>query len=287
MIQGPSSASEPRAAASLILLRDSTTGPEILLLKRHGLSDAFGEAFVFPGGKLDAADACFDTSLLDESPDSLQRRLAEETCDSTTAAGLFVAAIREACEECGVLLAHVHDPSIGESVRSRLRIGDSFAGSIAALGVSLAVSELVPWSRWITPVGVRVKRFDARFFIARAPRGVIGRHDGRETTESVWLCPRAALQRYVDNAIQLAPTQIMTLNHLARFPDVAAALEEAARRPPFLVQPAVHVTSTATLLCFPGDVFHPVSHRAMPGPTRLAIRDKRYIPEAGLDVLLS
>src|SRR5262245_10509124 len=102
----PTARDEPRPAASLMLLRDGPAGPEALMLKRSGLSDAFGEAYVFPGGKLDGADAALDaTTFLDEIPASLQVRLGEPETNTSTAAGLFVAAIREACEECGVLLA--------------------------------------------------------------------------------------------------------------------------------------------------------------------------------------
>src|SRR5689334_10571751 len=91
----PAPATAPRAAATLILLRDGAGGPEVLMLKRHGLSDAFGEAFVFPGGKVDAADGVLDAALLDEPPASLHARLAEPDVDAAAAAGMFVAAIRE------------------------------------------------------------------------------------------------------------------------------------------------------------------------------------------------
>ena len=46
----------PRDAATVVLLRDGASGLEVFLMKRSGLSDAFGEAYVFPGGKLDAHD---------------------------------------------------------------------------------------------------------------------------------------------------------------------------------------------------------------------------------------
>jgi 8-oxo-dGTP pyrophosphatase MutT (NUDIX family) len=279
-------ASEPRAASTLMLLRDGSQGPEVLLLKRHGLSDVLGEAFVFPGGKLDRADREFDPSLLDESPAALQRRLAEATCEQATAAGLFVAAIREACEESGILMARDTDESLCQRVTSRLRVGESFSRTIAEFDIRLAASELIPWSRWITPVSqLQAKRYDTRFFIARAPRDVAARHDGRETTEAIWQTPRETLRRYAVKAIQLAPPQIMTLAHLARHDDVASVLNEATSRPPFLVQPEVHSAAEHVFLCFPGDEAHTVTQRAMPGPSRLTVREKRYAPEQGFDAL--
>ena len=41
---------EPRAAATLILLRDTADGPEVLLVKRNPEQSFMGGAWVFPGG---------------------------------------------------------------------------------------------------------------------------------------------------------------------------------------------------------------------------------------------
>ena len=49
-------AAPPRDAATVVILRDGPQGPEVFLVKRHGLSDVLGGAYVFPGGKMDAAD---------------------------------------------------------------------------------------------------------------------------------------------------------------------------------------------------------------------------------------
>lgn len=47
----------PRAAATVVLLRDSTAGPEVLLLRRNAQASNMAGVYVFPGGKLDADDA--------------------------------------------------------------------------------------------------------------------------------------------------------------------------------------------------------------------------------------
>jgi 8-oxo-dGTP pyrophosphatase MutT (NUDIX family) len=280
-------AEQPRPAATLVLLRDSSAGAEVLLLKRHGLSDVLGEAFVFPGGKLDRADCELDAALfLDASPAALEGRLGESGCDQATAVGLFVAAIREACEESGILMASGVSDAQREEVTSRLRAGAPFGQTIAKHDVRLAASEVLAWSRWITPVSsLQARRYDTRFFVARAPPDALARHDGRETTEAVWLRPRDALERYAARAIQLAPPQIMTLAQLTRYGDVASILDEARRRPPFLVEPEVHSIAEGMVLCFPGDVFHSLRERVMPGPSRLIVRDKRYEPEEGFGAL--
>jgi hypothetical protein len=96
----------------------------------------------------------------------------------------------------------------------------------------LATLDMAPWSRWITPVvpsmtNMANSRFDTRFFVAVLPAGQTALHDGHENTESVWLAPREALQRYWDGTITLAPPQIMSLAHLSRHADTASVLHAA------------------------------------------------------------
>lgn len=278
----------PKAAATLILVRDGARGPEVLMLKRHGLSDVLGEAHVFPGGKVDAADVSDQAlALMEESPDTLCRRLAEPECDQRLAAALFFAAIREAIEESSILMAVDATLAQREQALAQVRGGAPFQQVLEALRITLATSQLVPWSRWITPVAstLQVKRFDARFFVARAPTEAVALHDGHETTEAVWMTARDALERNWQREISLAPPQIMTLLHMARHGDVEAILQDARQRAPFLIEPLVLKTEQGVNLCFPGDASHPVSERRMPGPMRLTIRDKRYEPEGGFDAL--
>ena len=96
----------PRPAATVVMLRDGDSGLEVFLLKRHGLSDVLGGAYVFPGGKVDRFDAELDMDAhLDQPPQALHAALNEPALDALTAAGLYVAALREAFEECGVRFA--------------------------------------------------------------------------------------------------------------------------------------------------------------------------------------
>lgn len=276
----------PKAAATLVLVRDGASGPEVLLLKRHGLSDVLGEAHVFPGGKVDSGDISDAAlALLEEPPRALSRRLGEPDCDDRLAAALFVAAIREAVEESSILMAVDPSPGQCEEALAQLRAGRPFLGVLEYLRITLATSQLAPWSRWVTPNSpqLQAKRFDARFFVARAPTEAIALHDGHETTEAVWMTPRLALERNWRREISLAPPQIMTLAHMARHVDVQGILDDARQRVPYLIEPAVVKTPVGMSLCYPGDPSHPVAQRRMPGPLRLAIRDKRYEPEEGFD----
>jgi 8-oxo-dGTP pyrophosphatase MutT (NUDIX family) len=49
-LRGPGEVTEARQAASLILLRDSPEGPEVLLVQRNPEQRFMGGAWVFPGG---------------------------------------------------------------------------------------------------------------------------------------------------------------------------------------------------------------------------------------------
>lgn len=277
-----------RAAATVVMLRDAPGGLEVFLIRRHGLSDVLGGAYVFPGGKVDSNDALPDlTSHLDQPPEQLHSVLGEPDLDALAAAGLYVAALREAFEETGVLFARGADSALAAQAAALLREGRAFDEVVSMLALRLNASGLTPWSRWITPrvPSMQTKRFDTRFFVAAVPPGQQATHDNHEATESAWLTPRAALQQYWDRGIQLAPPQIMSLAHLAHHASVASVLEQARSRRPPLIQPEHFDQDGMRVLCYPGDECHPVAERALPGPTRLQFRDRRFEPLGGFDAL--
>ncbi|MBC7918447.1 MAG: NUDIX hydrolase [Rhodoferax sp.] len=271
----------PRDAATVVLLRDGADGLEVFLMKRSGLSDTFGEAYVFPGGKLDAHDQSpAALAALDMHMDQLAQQLGEPELEGTVAAGLHVAALREMFEEAGVLLAQGNSRPAGPTP-------DDWQAWIATQGTQLQASQLVPWSRWITPrmAALSKKRFDTRFFLALAPRDQIASHDNFETTASVWLTPKEALHRFDRDEIEMAPPQIMSLAHLARYARAADAVHAARQQLPPCICPENFSENGEVILCYPGDPMHSVPERALPGPTRLTIRNKRFFPEGGLESL--
>jgi 8-oxo-dGTP pyrophosphatase MutT (NUDIX family) len=279
-----------RAAASVVMLRDAPAGLEVFLVKRHGLSDVLGGAYVFPGGKVDAEDARLDMAAhLDAPPAALHAALGEPELGEIDAAAIYVAALREAFEESGVLYAHGGNARAAAVAAALLREGRAFDEVLATMSLRLHTASLQPWSRWITPrVGAVVrKRFDTRFFLARVPEGQIATHDDHEATESVWLAPRVALEQYRDAAIELAPPQIMSLAHLARHPSVESALAQARLRKPPLVLPEAFEHDGERVVCYPGDERHSVHERALPGPTRLHYRNRRFEPAEGFEALFS
>lgn len=271
----------PRDASTVLLLRDGGNGLEVFLMKRSGLSDTFGESYVFPGGKLDTHDSSpVALAALDEPAAALHQRLGEPECDESLAAGLYVAALRELFEEAGVLLSQGSERPVS------LHSAD-WQTWLVQPETRLAASALVPWSRWITPhmAALSKKRFDTRFFLALAPTDQVARHDNFETTASVWLTPVEALTRYHRGDIEMAPPQIMSLGHLARFSSAAEVLGSARAQLPARILPENFEEDGTVILSYPGDPLHSVPERALPGPTRLLVRNKRFVPEGPLDSL--
>ena len=274
-----------RAAATVIMLRDAPGGPEVFLMKRHRLSDVLGGAYVFPGGKVDALDAALDTGRLDQPLARLHTGLNEPGIDERTAASFYVAALRETFEEAGVLFAQGPQGQAPDAARAAalLREGQGFNAMLAQTGLRLHTRCLMPWSRWITPTSPSVmnKRFDTRFFVASVPEGQVAVHDDHETTESVWLPPRAALVQYWAGQIEMAPPQVMSLAHLSRYGAVEAVFAAARSQLPPVIEPAPFDQDGVRVICYPGDARHPVAVPAMPGPTRLYYRNKRFEPQDG------
>jgi 8-oxo-dGTP pyrophosphatase MutT (NUDIX family) len=287
----------PRASATVVLLRlEPQKGLQVFLLRRHTASAVLGGAYVFPGGKLDEADCAPDLhACLDSSPQALHSALGEPDLSPHTAAGLYVAAVREALEECGVLFARLgphealaHDAQQRQQWQQALHGGQGFADVLHGAGLRVDTQHLAPWSRWITPMqpSVSNKRFDTRFFVALLPEGQHPIHDNIEAIDSLWLSPREALERYWAGDLPLAPPQIMTLVSLLPHADTASVLQAAKRQSPPLILPEAFDEEGVRVLCYPGDPRHSVAQRAMRGPTRLRFVAGRFEPITGFEEFL-
>ncbi len=224
----------PVPAATILLVRDGSKGLEVFMVKRHHQIDFATGALVFPGGKVAKGD--FDPELgsnMDGAgawPGQMRAFVA--------------AAIREAFEEAGILLAR--DATAGrlvdearlmglEPYRHPLEKGEiGLRDFVTREDLHLACDLLVHFAHWITPK-MMPKRFDTHFFIALAPHGHIGRHDGRESVDSVWLSPdEAVADRKRWNII--FPTKL-NLMKLAQSKTVDEALAAARAAPPLTVEP--------------------------------------------------
>ncbi|HEY6821648.1 MAG TPA: MBL fold metallo-hydrolase [Burkholderiales bacterium] len=221
----------PRPAATLILLRDSGAGPEVLMLQRTQSAVFLGGAYVFPGGSLDPQDA----------EAGLQRRVlgltdAEASARLSVASGglaYYVAAIRECFEEAGVLLAcdKGGTPVPAARAESLLRFRKSdFRGFLESEELYLPAHALAYYGHWITAPG-RSRRFDTRFFVALAPDGQVGSHDAGETVHDIWIRPQEALERGERGEIELVFATRHTLKDLGRFAKREEAFQYAASLP--------------------------------------------------------
>ena len=140
-------------------------------MRRPGGSDFAPDAYVFPGGSVHAEDVHFGQELR-------------------------AAAARELFEEMGVLLARSGTRFAGdedsERLRHRLDQGAGWAAALRSLDLVLALDELAPFARWITPERLR-RRFDTTFYVTAMPDGQTVHAHAGEVAGWEWVEPRSAL----------------------------------------------------------------------------------------------
>ena len=218
-----------RDGATVMLVRDGDHAErplEVFMLRRHPRT-AFGSVHVFPGGVVDASDAVADL-------DGLCPGLTD--ADASAVLGMahggrafWVAAIREAFEEAGVLLARGpdgeplrldHDPAVEarfDRHRRAVHAGDrALLEVLLSEALVLAADQVHYFSHWITPEG-EPKRFDTRFFLARAPEGQAYVHDDDELIGSEWVRPADALARQRAGQFAMIEPTIVSLQDIGRF----------------------------------------------------------------------
>jgi 8-oxo-dGTP pyrophosphatase MutT (NUDIX family) len=284
-----------REAATVILVRDTPAGAggvegelEVFAVERNKATRFMGGNIVFPGGKLDEGDAAESWKELTTEPvvwphDVADGDLADAGQRATSARALAICACRETLEEAGLFLVDgtVDDAAIAE-LRTRFDAEpDAIAIYLRAHHLRLALDRLIPFARWITPTA-EPRRFDTRFFLARAPEGQSGVHDERETVSSLWVHPSTLLARFHENEVQLAPPTYRALELLASARTVAAA--EAMARASVLrpICPEVKQIGddrSTLVLTLPGDPLHSVQEIRSTGATRFVQQDKRWVPQ--------
>ncbi|MDA1117312.1 MAG: MBL fold metallo-hydrolase [Proteobacteria bacterium] len=222
-----------RPAATVLLLRDGSLGPEAFLLQRTKSAAFLAGAHVFPGGALDKTDQ--DIRVLRRvaglSDAEANARLGVEV----GGLGYWVAAVRECFEEAGILLAEGENGRPVDAARAAqlahyraaLHAGKlTFADFLERERLLLRAGDLAYFGHWITAPG-RARRFDTRFFLALAPAQQAGSHDGSELISSLWLRPQEAIEREGRGEMELVFATKNTLADLTRFARARDALEHA------------------------------------------------------------
>lgn len=229
---------EAKPAATVLLARDSGDGIEVFLVKRHHKIDFASGAMVFPGGKVDAADAdpglrayCAGAGELDDAECALR-----------------IAAVRETFEECGVLLARPRGKADLVDAGRLLDLEGwaaklhgnmaTMAEFVAAEDLELALDQLAYFAHWITPPLVP-KRFDTHFYLVSAPLDQVAVHDGSESVDSSWSKPGDVIAAADADEIRLVFATRMNLTKLGAFADAAAAMTAARAADVVTVQPVL------------------------------------------------
>ena len=249
------------AASTIVLVRDAPAGVEVLMVVRHHQIDFASGALVFPGGKVDAQD---------ESAASLARAGAGAMNSVQTA--LRVAAIREAYEESGILLARhassgaeLNAVELTRLAPQRRLVHDGelpFADLLLAEKLELAIDELAHFAHWITPE-MMPKRFDTHFYVARVPPDQIAAHDGRESVDSIWLTAASAIEDAKQKKRTVIFPTLRNLEKLAHFNTVDALLAATRSTPVVPVLPWTEQRADGRYLCITPAAGYDISEERM------------------------
>ena len=256
---------EPKPAATVLLVRDiEGEGIEVFLIERAAKTN-FGGAYVFPGGKVDLEDSSSEISEICQG-------VSDE--DASSALGIekgglayWAAVIRECFEEVGILLAYRKDGSNFDpkdesenerfiNYRKRLNDGEKVLAEMCeSEDLFLASDRLAYLAHWITPK-IEKRRYDTRFFIAQAPEGQEGIHDGSESVNSIWIKPEEALKQFEEGKLLMIMPTIKNLESICGFTNTKELLENKNSINPYdiaTIEPKFFMENGKMVGLMPGD----------------------------------
>jgi 8-oxo-dGTP pyrophosphatase MutT (NUDIX family) len=224
----------PRPAATVMTIRDRPKGYEILMLRRNLRSDFVGGAHVFPGGAVDSSDGETDRQVYGLTDVDASRRLDVER----GGLAFYVAALRELFEEAGLLIAcdvrgtpvSFSDPNDVKRMAGHRRAVNAnqlgFLTMMESEGLLLDLRGVEYFAHWITPVGPP-RRYDTRFFVAKAPSDQRATHDAGETVADEWIRPVDALAAHERGEFEMIAPTIRNLEAVANFATADDVLNHA------------------------------------------------------------
>jgi len=237
-------------SSTVLIIRDGVSGLEVFMVVRHHQIDFAAGALVFPGGKVDKSD--YDKKL--------NQHLCEEETSDRESIPFKIAAIRECFEEANVLFAKNKDKKeiINSDELFKLKKWrDAFINESTSMyefasseNIVFSIDTLVPFSHWITPEKMP-KRFDTRFYVAAAPTGHEGQHDGNESVDSIWINPQQALDDcFSEKRNIIFPTRL-NLEKLNQSKTVAEAINNAKNSNIVTVTPLIEKLDEGIFITVP------------------------------------
>ncbi|MEU0201994.1 MULTISPECIES: NUDIX hydrolase [unclassified Streptomyces] len=247
----------PRRAATVMLLKDTGSGPVVHMLRRRASMAFAGGAYAYPGGGVDPRDDDHQVRWAGPTRAWWADRLG---VDQAAAQAIVCAAVRETYEEAGVLLAGpAPDSVVGDTTgadweadRAALVARDlSFAEFLDRRGLVLRSDLLGAWTRWITPE-FEARRYDTWFFVAALPEGQRTRNASTEADRTVWIAPGEAAAGYDRGELLMMPPTIATLRQLTAYETAAQALAAAPDRDLTPVLATARLVDGEIVLSWPG-----------------------------------
>ncbi|HSO64939.1 MAG TPA: NUDIX hydrolase [Ornithinibacter sp.] len=179
-----------RTAATVMLVRDGSSGPEVYVQRRVPSMAFAPSTVVFPGGGVDPAD-----HALPVATPGLAALASAMGVTAEVAAPFAAAAVREVEEECGV---------------------------------RLAVADLRGRAHWVTPA-FEPRRYDTWILAAAMPADQRARGTTTESDHSAWVRPGHLLDRHAAGEVRMLPPTVVSLQQLADFADAASFLADRPR----------------------------------------------------------
>ena len=253
---GTREAAEPRNAATVVLMRHGSNGPDVYLLRRHTSMAFAGGMCVFPGGGVDQRD--FDHAVAWAGPTTHEWATGLGT-DEATARALVCAAVRETFEESGVLLAGESPDTVvadttgddWEIDRAALEAHElSFTDFLDRRGLVLRTDLLGVWAAWLTPV-FEPRRYRTWFFVADLPEGQRTRDVSTESDEVTWLPAMKVVGDVESQQLMMMPPTYLTCLEVGQYADPAEVLGAARGRQVEMFMPEIESSDEGSTLSIP------------------------------------
>ena len=235
---------EPRNAATVVLMREGPTSPEVYLLQRQTSMEFAAGMCVFPGGGVDPRDFDHAVAWAGPTPATWARRLG---VDEEQARALVCAAVRETFEESGVLLAGESSSSVvadttgadWEADRVALEARElAMTDFLDRRGLVLRSDLLGAWAGWLTPI-FEPRRYRTWFFAADLPSGQRTRDVSTESSKVTWLPAGDAVAAVDAGSMFMLPPTYLTCLEVSRHASPAEVLAACADRDVEMFTPEV------------------------------------------------